>query len=276
MIRAGLAILALAGPVSAATQADCVALLGRLGLEAKTVTAPSESCFYRGVTYGTGAARWRADILALFGDADALPDALPSRLTGGFVGLTPSPDPADMQDGETGPSDAVPMTVTFNIAAGGGTMRVDAASLRMGEAGRADLTATLSGLPQVWPAEPAAMARVRVQALHLTVDTDGMIEALLRLLPQTTDGDGTSFDAARAWLDTFGAGNDQAGNAAAAQALLAAFPKPRGALDLKLDGSGIAAIELVRLFDGFGLAPAVASRIAQDAGLEIIWTRDAP
>lgn len=275
MIRALLVAAAFLAPVSAraagtATQADCAALLDRLGGAAGSVATPGGACFFRDVTLGAGKDAWRARIVAIYGDVDALPDAVPLRLTGGAWGVTlPSTlGGAGPIEPAADPDPARDLVATFGMASGGGVVRVDRFDLRLGDAAEVTMTARLEGMPEVWPVDPRMAARMRLVALSLSVDADGLPAVLVR-------ADAAPDAAAMApWLDALDRGAP-AGAAATARAVVAAMPHPKGRLSIDFDGRGVPLLAAVSLLSE-GVAPEALARLAAEADVTVTWTPAAP
>lgn len=286
MIRAAFAVLLLlAAPTEAATRGDCVALLERLGIRAKATALRGDACVFTDLRPADGAARWRAARLVLSGDVDALPDALPDRLTGGVTGFVSDPSVAR----RAGLAALAPqrsrsgMSLTFDLASQGGSVRLNALTLRSGDAGEITATARLSGLPEVWPPEPAALATARLEELDATFVFGGLFEELmraavgLRLLgpdrpaePQVAD-----FAAqARDWLAGL-AGTALAGSAVEADAFLDTLPRPRGNLRLSTGGRGLMLVQFGALAGG-SASPEFLARVLAAAEAELTWDPDAP
>ena len=228
----------------AADAAECRALLARMGWTAEVVTAPAGACFLQGVAPEEGA--WRARIVALHGDVDALPDAPPSRLTGGVWGLAWGEGPE--------------LTATLDMASGGGVVRIDRLGLRAGR-WRGDLSARIEGVPEVWPAGPGALDATRLASLEGAVWTEEEAEG----------GAGPGFDAGP-WIAALARGGG-ATAAAAARAAEEAGEGASGRLDLTLGEAGLAARAALPLLRG-GLDPDEAAALAAEAGLALDWMPD--
>ncbi|WP_179378645.1 hypothetical protein [Jannaschia marina] len=264
---------------------DCEALVSRLPVEVETVDAVAGVCVLGEVRWGVAPATWRAARVTLGGDVDALPDALPRRLSGGVTGLMIDPVVEEMpglawlmrQQAHPG------MSLGFDATSEGGVLRVNAFRFAMDETNELTLTARIAGVPEVWPVDPVAVAAITVQALDVEIAFDGMFEALLllplgsALLDLTVPAEpqvAALRTQAEVALDGFAAAG-QAEAAAEARAFVDALPHPRGVLELRLGGRGIAALQTGAALAG-GLTPDFAARVAEAAELELFWTPDAP
>lgn len=247
-----LGLLSLAGAAAAAEElpapevADCEGLLRRLGWTAGEVATPAGACFLRDVAPEGGG--WQARVMALHGDLDALPDALPSRLTGGVWGLALGP--------------RAEATASFDLAAGGGTLRVDRLTLRLGDGWRGDVTARLEALPEVWPASGGALRDARIAALDGALWSEG--------------GRATAWAAlARPWVEALAEGAGPAA-APAAAALRDALPGAQGRAEFALGAeTGLRLLDILPRLEG-GLAPEELAALAAEASLALDWTPDAP
>ncbi len=285
MIRAALLVAALGGPASAEALRQCEGLVERLPMTAAATQVMAGICLYGDVRFEIGGTVWTADTLLLGGDVDALPDAPPTRLTGGMTGLARLREIADppglawLRRGQAGPG----MTISFDVTSADGVLRVNSFVLRRGEGDEIALTARLAGMPQVWPVGPAAMAAIRVQALDIEIALDGLFEALVLMplgtavldLAEPAEQQVAALrKATRAFLAAFD-GTAQAENAAQTQGFLDALPHPRGTLDVGIGGEGLSAVQLLRLFSG-APTPGLVRQLADAAALDIAWTPDAP
>lgn len=237
-------------------RADCTGLLDRMGWTAGSVATPAGACFFEDVAPEGGG--WRARVLALYGDVDALPDALPTRLTGGVWGLAGD----QAEDAEPDPDRAV--TATFDLASGGGVLRIDRVTLRLGETWRAELSARVEAVPEVWPAEPGALNETRIVSL------DG---ALWSETEEASGEESGWASLARPWIAALAEGNGPA--AAQAEAVLDALPDARGRLDVALGEAGLRVGDLAPLLRG-GLTPDEFVEIVALADLALDWIPDAP
>ena len=235
----------LAAPAAAMdAEAECAALLARVGATAGSTATPGGACFFRDVAWGEGEAAWRARTLAVYGDLDAIPDAPPHRLTGGAWGVTRGEAAGEGDDAPPG------VDLTFDVASGGGAVRVDRIGLRLGDAVDATLSARLEGMPPVWPAEPRAAARMRLVSLDLSLALDGWPEGA----------------GAVPWLDALA----DAAPADAADALRAMAAAPRGTLDLLVEQGEVPLREALRLLAG-GATPGAVARLLALAGPSVEW-----
>lgn len=255
-----------------AAEDDCAALLARLGAVAGSVATPGGACFFRDVSRGGGEDAWRARIVAVYGDVDALPDAAPRRLTGGAWGVIPPPafGGAAAVDPLSEPDPAVDLTVSFGMVSGGGVVRIDRVDLRIGDAATATLSARLEGMPEVWPAEPGAAARMRLAALDLSIDLDG-VPAIVAGGDDAPDAQ-TWRTVAEPWLAALDRDGPSAA-AAVARRFAAALPHPAGRLEVSL---GDLALRDAAPLLSDGLTPAALARVAAAAGLTLDWMPDAP
>ena len=280
MIRATLALALLAAPAGAAVEADCAALLERVGARAGGTSFTGDACVFSDVEYGDGPSRWRAGRVILSGDVDALPDALPSRLTGGVTGLGLAPE----IEGQPGfdwllREQAKPgISLTFDITAEGGGVAINSLTFRLGDAGEVTASARLSGMPEVWPVDPVAMAGMKLDDMDATIVFDGLFEALVLIplgtqlldLTQPAEPQVEALRAgAAAWLAGF-EGTALAEDAGEAGAFLDTLPHPRGELGLRVGGTGLSLLQLGSLAGGIA-SPGFLARIAEAAEVELTW-----
>lgn len=285
MIRwAGLLVL-LAGPVSAASLAECEALAARLTVQVAEVEQIAGVCLFTDVRIEQAQQVWRARRISLGGDIDALPDALPRRLSGGVTGLALEPQ----MPGQPGLAwlvrqQAHPgLTLTFDATAEAGVLRVNSFVLRMDDTNEVALTARIAGVPEVWPVDPIAASAMRVQALDMEIVFDGLFEDLLLLplgtglldLAQPAEPQVAALRTRMATVLSGFDGTPQAGNAAQAQAFLDALPHPRGTLEIGIGGAGLSALQLLPLLSGTVTAD-FAARVADAAALDIYWELEDP
>lgn len=280
MIRAVVLLALLGGPAGAATLAECEALRERVPLDVSATDAVAGVCLFSDVRFG-GGVPLRAARISLGGDIDALPDALPARLTGGVTGLAldrevpGQPGLAWLMREQTLPG----MRLSFDMVSAEGVLRLNSLVFRADDRNEITVSARFAGVPEVWPVAPVAASAIRVQALEMEVAFDGMFESLLLLPLGTTLLDLTQEaepqvaalrDVAAEFLAGF-SGTAQAENAAQAQAFLDVLPHPRGVLEIDVGGAGIAAIQLLPALTGT-VTPDYVTRVADAAALDVFWT----
>ena len=280
MIRAGLLALALAGPASAATTDACRALVERLPVEVGRVAGLTGSCLFLDVTVGKGDALWRADAVTLAGDVDALPDALPQRLSLAAAGIARGSEATDR------PAlawllrqrDYPGLSLRLRARVREGALVVDTFRLRFGEVGRIEGSARIVAPPQTFPFEPPALLATRLAEAEAEIAFDGLferywLEPLGRLLLDLDADPGPQVialrDRALAFLDRFEDGQ-LAASAEAAGRLVDALPNPRGTLRLATTGEGVAALELAAPLLGRPSAETLAT-LVERLGLSVAW-----
>lgn len=168
MIRMLPMLALLSGPAGAATQMECQALIARVPVTVDTVDSIAGVCLFSDVRFGAAPTAWRADRISLGGDIDALPDALPVRLSGGVTGLAIDP----IIEGYPGMAwlirqQAEPgISISFDTTADAGVLRINSLLFRMDETNEISVTARLAGVPEVWPVNPVSVAALTLQALE--------------------------------------------------------------------------------------------------------------
>lgn len=283
MIRAAAALALLAGPAGAASLGECEALAARLPVDVRATKAVAGVCLFEDVRIGQSPAAWRAERVTLGGDVDALPDALPRRLSGGVTGLFTDPWLRDQPGfGWLLRQQAMPgLSVSFDMTAEAGVLRINSFALRDGDRGQVEVTARLAGVPEVWPVDPIAASAIRVQALDVEIGFNGIFESLLlvplgtALLDLRAEAP-PQVAALRETAATFLAGfesTDQAENAAQVQAVLDALPNPRGVLEIGLGQAGLSPLQLLPFVTGT-VTPDYVTRVADAAALDVVWTPD--
>ncbi|SFJ80461.1 hypothetical protein [Jannaschia pohangensis] len=285
MIRAAVLAAMLAAPADAATSDDCKALVGRLSVSVERVESIAGTCLMSDVRFGDTSTPWHADRISLGGDIDALPDALPRRLSGGVVGLALDPQIPGRPglDWLMREQSRPGLSLTFDLAAEAGVLSIRSLRFRMDETNGLSLTARLAGVPEIWPVDPVAASAIRLQAMDLEIDFDGMFEALV-LIPlgsailDTTQAAEPQVailrDGVRALLEPF-AGTDQQANAEALQGFVDVLPHPRGVLSIGIGGTGLSAVQGMPFLTGTA-SPDFIARVASAAELDVQWTPDAP
>ncbi len=285
MIRLAALAALLATPAGAATEGQCAALLARPGARAEAITLIGGACVFADPRYGEGAGRWRADRVSPSGDVEALPDAPPSRLTGGVTGFASDPEIAGhpglecllREQARPGPS------LTSDLAGRGGTLRIDRLTLRTEDAGEVTLTARLSGRPEVWPVDPVPVATMRLDELEATVVFDGLFEAwamvspgrwLLDIARPAEPQVATLSSLGSDWLTALN-GSPLSESAARARAFLADLPHPRGTLCLAVGGEGLT-LRLAGRLLAAAVCPETIARLAEATEVDLTWDADAP
>lgn len=285
MIRVAALLALLASPAGAATLAECEALVSRVPVSVASTEAIAGVCLFSDVRFGVAPIVWHADRISLGGDIDALPDALPARLSGGVTGLGLEPQ----VPGQPGlewllrQSAWFGMSLTFDTTSDAGILRINSFVFRLDDTNEIALTARIAGVPEVWPVDPLASANIRLQALDMELVFDGMFETLALMplgsaLLDTRQPAEPQVAALRAVADAFLAGfgeTPQAENAGQAQAFLDALPRPRGVLEIGIGGSGLSALQLFPVLTGV-ISPDFITRVADAAELDIFWMPEAP
>lgn len=281
MIRTALLLAALGLPASADALRQCEALVQRLPVEVAATTVIGGVCAFTDVRFGGTDTTWRAERVLLGGDIDALPDALPTRLTGGVMGLVVEPHLPGQPGlawliGEQAGSGTI---VTFDTAADAGVLRINSFVMRTGDAGRMALTARLTGVPDIWPINPTSAAAMRIQALDLEITFDGLFETLLLMplgtaLLDTTQEAEPQIAALRSAASAFLSDlqeTSQAENAAQAEVFLDALPHPRGVLEVGIGGEGLSAVQVLQFAKGIP-TPDFVRRTGDAVDLDVFWT----